>query len=292
MTEHGAQSRNRAGGAAPAAYFAWLVHRLGRVAPRVAATIVAGMLTLGPAARPALAYDVTLNLSGPPTVVVGQPVIFQASGFSDYPFVTWLTAAVIPATVVAACPAGYGDATQIAFHAGGVVLEYDGRESVDAAGNYTNTLGYTPTAPGAVLICAYTQDGATNTFAAASFTLDVQAGQSTASTTTTTLTTTTLPPCAGVRCTIDAAVHGAACAGESVPPSVTKKLDRAVKLAEQANAGAPKKAKRLRKQARNLMALAGSAAVKASTGSRAKLTTGCAAAIRGAADGARGSLVN
>jgi len=79
-------------------------------------------------------------------------------------------------------------------------------------------------------------------------------------------------------------VHGAACAGESVPSSVMRKLDRAARLAELADVSPSKKAKRLRRQSRNLLVQAGNAAARASVGGSAKLTAGCAAAIRGAAN--------
>src|SRR4029450_1501332 len=102
MTKNGAQPRNPGLAASPAAVFARLVRQSVPIA-------VAGMLTLGAAVPPAVAHTVPLNLSGPVTGVVGQPMIIQASGFSDYGFLLWVEAGVIPASVVPACPSSHLD---------------------------------------------------------------------------------------------------------------------------------------------------------------------------------------
>src|SRR5262249_7712255 len=220
---------------------------------------------------------------------------------TQYPFLSWLTVVAIPATVVSTCPTGYVDATQVATQAGGEILAMASRENPDVAGNFTNSVGYTPEALGAVLVCAYTNDGLTDTFATASLLLNVLAEAPRAPSTTTTtpppttatslpsttgttppLTSSTTPPGGGTgaRCAIDGAVHGAACMAQAVPRPVTRRLDTAVHLVERAEGSPPKKAARLRKRARSLLALAGKAATNASKGKKPKLTVDCATAIR------------
>jgi hypothetical protein len=289
MTNNGAQPRNPGLAASPAAVFARLVRQSVPIA-------VAGMLTLGAAVRPAVAYTVTLNLSGPVTGVVGQPMIIQASGFSDYGFLLWVEAGVIPASVVPACPSSHLDGGQVAAHAGGEILAVALRVLPDDTGNYANPIGWTPRGPGQFLICVYVADGYTNTFALASLTVDVQPGASTPTQPTATptqpigTTTTTLPACHGGGCEIETAMHGPACAGDIVPRLVTRKIDQAVQFVEQAEMSQSPQAVRFRRKARSLLALAGKAAVRASRGQRPKLSAVCAAAIQGAANTVRAGL--
>ena len=282
MTKNGTQSRDRVRAASPAAVFARLVRQSVPIA-------VAGVLTLGAAVRPAVAYTVTLDLSGPATGVVGKPMILQASGFSDYGFLLWVEAAVIPASVVPACPSSHLDGGQVAAHAGGEILAVALRVLPDDAGNYANPIGWTPRGPGQFLICVYVADGYANTYALASLTVDVQTGTSTPTQPGGT-TTTTLPGCHGGGCEIEAVVHGPTCAGDIVPGSVTRKIDQAVQFVEQAEMSQSPQAVRLRRKARSLLALAGRAAVRASRGQRPKLSAVCAAAIQGAANTVRAGL--
>jgi hypothetical protein len=85
-------------------------------------------------------------------------------------------------------------------------------------------------------------------------------------------------------------MHGPACAGDIVPWLVTRKIDQAVQLVEQANTSQSPQAVRLEKKARSLLALAGRVAVRASRGRRPKLSAICAAAIQGAANTVRAGL--
>jgi len=85
--------------------------------------------------------------------------------------------------------------------------------------------------------------------------------------------------------TIDAALHGAACASESVPRAITEKLDRATTLLERAEQQSKAKtAKRLRRQAKHVLVGVGKAAGKAAKGKKPKLSAACAAAIRQGVD--------
>jgi hypothetical protein len=79
-----------------------------------------------------------------------------------------------------------------------------------------------------------------------------------------------------VRCLIDAATHGSSCEDATVPPSITKKLALASSRLELAPGQSPKKAKRLVRSARHLLATARKLVTKASHGRHAKLPAVCA----------------
>jgi hypothetical protein len=104
-----------------------------------------------------------------------------------------------------------------------------------------------------------------------------------------TTTTTTLPPCDTVRCIVGDA-RGGACSDQTLPSSVTTKLDRAATQADQAPLQSAKKAKRLYTSARRLLGKAGKAATKASRGKHPKISTDCAAGVVGAVQRATGLL--
>jgi sugar lactone lactonase YvrE len=79
---------------------------------------------------------------------------------------------------------------------------------------------------------------------------------------------------------VDAVLHGAACAGASVPRAITAKLDRVTTLLERAEQQSnAKSATRLRRQAKHVLAGTGKAARKAAKGKKPKLAAACAAAI-------------
>jgi hypothetical protein len=126
-------------------------------------------------ATSAHASDFTLRLSAPPAVV-GEPLILNATGTIDvdelqYPY--WFSLDAIPTSVTTTCPADRWEAVQIAQGTGGTVVVLSQRETPDATGHFTIPVGITPTAPGSVLLCGYTDDGATNTLARASLRLDI-----------------------------------------------------------------------------------------------------------------------
>ena len=142
----------------------------GKLGWRHCVAAAAGILiALGAAASPAWGDGYTLNLSAPPTAAVGQPVVIQATGSNpptDF-FSSWLDVSAIPASVLSACPVGYLNASQVAsstYAQGGEVVANGQREDVDAAGNFSMPIVYTPTMPGQFLICGYTNDGATATW--------------------------------------------------------------------------------------------------------------------------------
>ena len=127
----------------------------------------------------AAAAAFTLGLSGPSDGVVGQPMVVQASGtipLQDLPYPYWLSVDAIPANVVPTCPAEASAGAQIAYAAGGQIVVLTQREVADQEGNFSAPVGFTPWAPGPVLLCAYTDDGATTTLARASLLVNVQGG--------------------------------------------------------------------------------------------------------------------
>jgi hypothetical protein len=150
---------------------------------RISTLTAAAILGLGVAATPALGQTHTLNLSGPSTAAVGQPIVIQASGSNEQEpivdFSSYLTVVVIPTSVLSACPADYSSGKQVALSSsaqGGEVLDEYHREDEDAAGNFSMPVAYTPGTPGRFLICGYTDDAATSTLATASLALTVEVG--------------------------------------------------------------------------------------------------------------------
>jgi hypothetical protein len=132
---------------------------------------VVGGGVLGTAA-PALAADFQLSLSAPATGTVGAPILIKASASdpppSVYPFSVWLKAVELPMSVMPTCPATSSEALQIAPTVGGSILDIALPERVDASGQFTGTIAFTPFEPGATQVCAYTTDEVDNVFAAAS----------------------------------------------------------------------------------------------------------------------------
>src|SRR5689334_567335 len=118
----------------------------------------------------------TLNLSGPSAATVGQPLVVQASGIDNPANGTlYLELDAIPGGVVSSCPASYLDGSQLATSTGGSLVAFDDREIEDGAGNFSMPVGYTPQKPGNLLLCGYTDDGATDTLAASSLIVPVSA---------------------------------------------------------------------------------------------------------------------
>jgi len=143
------------------------------------AVMLAGAFAVAAPAAPAFAEPgFTLNMSGPTTGVVGQPLLFRAAGTTPPPdqywFPVWFEADAIPASVMAACPDGFEDAFQVA-HVAGENLAFAERANVDPTGAFTNAVAFTPRVPGTWLICGYSEDGAAGTLARASSTVSVSA---------------------------------------------------------------------------------------------------------------------
>jgi hypothetical protein len=107
------------------------------------------------------------------------------------------------------------------------------------------------------------------------------------STTTTTQpvpTTTTTLPCSSARCTLDGGLMSPACAGTTIPASVTRKFDRAVSLIDQAATSPGKKARKLLRQTKTVLKGAEAKATAAAKGKKRTISADCAAALRAGAD--------
>ena len=137
-----------------------------------AVALIAVAATAGPASA---SSDFTLELAAPPAAV-GQPLILHANGTIpldeiQYPY--WFSLAAIPSSVMTSCPADRWEGAQVAQGSGGSLVVVSQRENPDATGTFTIPVAITPTAPGSVLLCGYTDDGATNTLAIASLMMDI-----------------------------------------------------------------------------------------------------------------------
>jgi hypothetical protein len=139
------------------------------------AGVAVGLIAVS--ASPAYASGLTLSLSAPSPVVVGKPAVLKASGSIpigelDIPY--WFSLDAIPSSVTAHCPTDRFAGYQLATSTGGTSIVLTEKEPPDAAGNFTIPVGITPTAPGTVLLCGYTDDGMATTLAVASLTLNIQ----------------------------------------------------------------------------------------------------------------------
>jgi len=102
---------------------------------------------------------------------------------------------------------------------------------------------------------------------------------------TTTPSTTITLPCTSARCTLGAARTSAACAGQTIPASVTGKFSTAETLIDQAASNSGRKAQRLLKKAKMALKKAEAKASRAAKGKHAKISSNCAMALKGAAEG-------
>ena len=136
----------------------------------------AGLVALAVPVSAASAAGFTLSLSAPSTPVVGTPMVLQATGTmppSDIPFPYWFSLDAISTTLTSTCPPDAWEGFQFANTYGTVVVRRQ-IEVPDAAGNFSIPVAVVPSAPGLLLMCGYTDDGADVTLDAASLTLNIQ----------------------------------------------------------------------------------------------------------------------
>jgi hypothetical protein len=130
------------------------------------------VIALGAIAAPAGAQGgcCTLSMSGASSGTVGTPYAITAAGTDvppeDGPY--YLEIDAIPASFTTTCPTGYLNGGSVAASAGGSFVAFDQPESIDSSGNFSQVNAYKASAPGEVLFCGYTDDGATDTLATAS----------------------------------------------------------------------------------------------------------------------------
>ena len=137
--------------------------------------VAIALVALAATARPALADGFTLELTAPPAVV-GHPIVMHATGtipLDELAYPYWFSLAAIPSSVTTSCPTDHWQAVQFAQATNGSVVVLSQRETPDAAGRFTIPVAITPTAPGSVLLCGYTDDGLTNTLAVAPLLLEI-----------------------------------------------------------------------------------------------------------------------
>jgi hypothetical protein len=114
---------------------------------------------------------------------------------------------------------------------------------------------------------------------------------STSSTSSTSSSTTTTPPqCTTARCELDDALGSSACAHDTLPTGIIRKLHHATEIIEAAPAVTGKKAVRLYRRARRLLTVASDRAQRASSRKRPRLSPECAITIRDATERVRGTL--
>ena len=144
-----------------------------------------GLIALAVPVSAASAAGFTLSLSAPSTPVVGTPMILQATGtmpLSDIPFPYWFSLDAVPTTLTSTCPPDSWEGFQFANTYGTVVVRSQ-IEVPDPAGNFSIPVAIVPSAPGSLLMCGYTDDGADTTVGAASLTLNIQPKPPTTTTT-------------------------------------------------------------------------------------------------------------
>jgi hypothetical protein len=141
--------------------------------------VAAGLAAIGVPATPALGAGFDLSLSLPDAPVVGKPTVLHATGTippEDAPYPYWFSLSAIPASVTSTCPQDKWQGVQLAQGTGGSVIVLTQRETPDASGSFTIPIGVTPSAPGSLLLCAYTDDGLTNTLAVSSTLVTIKSG--------------------------------------------------------------------------------------------------------------------
>ena len=144
---------------------------------RIGVTLVAAAIALGAAAAPAFAGIFTLSLTPQSEAIVGRPMIIQATGTippEDVHLPYWFSLDAIPTAVTTTCPADRWEGAQFANATGGSIVVLTQGEHPDIAGNFTVPVAVTPTAPGTLLFCGYTDDGEATTLAGASLLLDIK----------------------------------------------------------------------------------------------------------------------
>jgi hypothetical protein len=143
---------------------------------------VLGIAVLAVSAAPALAGTFTVQVPAPPAVV-GKTMILTANGTmppEDVQFPYWFSLIAIPASVMPDCPPDLWEAVQIGADSGGGEVTRQQGIHPNLSGAWSIPVAVTPTSPGSVLLCGYVDDGMTNTLAATTLHLTIQARSSSA----------------------------------------------------------------------------------------------------------------
>lgn len=126
--------------------------------------VVVAMITAGSAS----AAQHEIQVSGHTPLQVGQGTVVRAEGMvappAEYWDQTWILAVAIPASATPECPADASSAGAIGEQVG-TILAIAMVPNADATGHFSNVIGFTPSAPGPVLICAYLYNDVGTTWA-------------------------------------------------------------------------------------------------------------------------------
>jgi hypothetical protein len=136
------------------------------------------LIALGAPVSSAFGAGFTLHLSAPGPAVVGKPMVLQATGTiptDQLQYPVWFSLYALSPSVTPSCPVDHFEAAQLANSTGGARVTSSQREIPDASGNFRIPVGVTPSAPGSVLLCGYTDDGMATTLAIAPMLLNIQA---------------------------------------------------------------------------------------------------------------------
>jgi len=148
---------------------------------RICATLAAGAaIAFSASAPPALANGFGLSLRPSSEAVVGRTMTIQASGTippADTWAPYWFSLDAISTAVTTTCPSDLWVGAQFATANGSIVV-LSQSEKPDAAGNFTIPVAITPSSPGSVLLCGYTDDGMATTLAAAGMILNIKPASS------------------------------------------------------------------------------------------------------------------
>ena len=146
-----------------------------------AALATAAAIALGAQAAPALAGTFTLDLEPQSGAVVGRPLVIKATGSvppEDVGFPYWFSLDAIPAAVTTTCPADQGEGAQFALGSGGSIVVLSQTQHPNLAGDFMIPVAVTPSRPGALLLCGYTDDGGAVTLARTSLLLHIKPRES------------------------------------------------------------------------------------------------------------------
>jgi hypothetical protein len=148
--------------------------------PALVGAALAAAIALGAPAA-ALAGNFTLQLTPESDAIVGRPLIIQATGTvppRDVSFPYWFSLDAIPTAVTRTCPPDRWEGAQFANANGGSIVVFLQSEKPGVTGRFRIPVAVTPRAPGSVLLCGYTDDGADATLAAASLMLHIRPASS------------------------------------------------------------------------------------------------------------------
>lgn len=139
--------------------------------------VVTAVALLGLSANPAPAQTANhyIHMRSLAYPLVGQPATISIDGVvappAEYWDSSWIEVVALPASL-GECPGDAQSAGAIAEQTG-VILAIAMRPNVDEAGNFANSVGFTPTRLGPLLFCGYLYNEVGYTWAAAGLRLEV-----------------------------------------------------------------------------------------------------------------------